>query len=150
MVSPIESGMLRFATGCVGVAVCLLSLVPRISAVEASAAVLVVNQPKCGTGYLVSLVTEALKQQHPATKKRCVNFGARTNHVIHYSCRNNHTMVIRSHKPDAAARGLKKLRLQPGRCKVVSATRDPRTSVASAFFEHNRLSCAAARRRSVR
>ena len=101
-----------------------------------SQAVLIVNQPKCGTGFLTNTLVNALSchsdKPHPLLP---------VEHVSVHSCgsEGNRSMVIRSHSPVHSAAVLKvyfpKVKSTTGTCHVVTATRDPRIAVASQFFQ---------------
>ena len=100
---------------------------------NAGADIWVINQPKSGTGFLVSTVEKAKMCQNPNE----LEVG---DQIRSYECEEGGTRIIRTHVPSEAS----KLRLheisQSGEkeCLVVSGIRDPHLSIPSLFFEYNK------------
>ena len=95
----------------------------------------VINQPKSGTGFLVSTVAEA---------KQCQEEGQEVIHQVRsYECKQDGTRLFRTHSTTQAS----KLRLyeygdgqmgEKPKCVVVSGVRNPHFSIPSLFFESNK------------
>ena len=99
---------------------------------NAGADIWVINQPKSGTGFLVSTVEKATMCQNKE-----VEVG---DQIRSYECEEGGTRIIRTHEPSAASKLRRHEIARSGEkeCLVVSGIRDPHLSIPSLFFEYNK------------
>ena len=90
-------------------------------------AVLIVNQAKSGTGFLVGEVHSALG---------CRDIHLSLPMVLTYICKGG-VLVVRSHSPEHAVAALNALvpNRGGGKCQVLTGVRDPLLAIPSKFFE---------------
>lgn len=111
---------------------------------DASAEVWLINQPKCGTGTLLTSLVSAMDcEEYQPTK-----VADESNQQIHtYGCNNNNALTV-THTPQNAValrmemQAAKAARNEdPGKCVVVTSIRDPHNSIPSLWFWMNRERC---------
>ena len=111
---------------------------------DTGAEVWLINQPKCGTGTLLtSLVSSMDCEEYQSTK-----VADQSNRQIHtYGCNNDNALTV-THTPENAVALRMEMQAQkaarnedPGKCVVVTSIRDPRNSIPSLWFWMNRERC---------
>ena len=111
---------------------------------DRGAEVWLINQPKCGTGTLLtSLVASMDCEEYKPTKVADQS----TQQIHTYGCNNNNALTV-THTPENAVALRMEMQAQKaaqnedaGKCVVVTSIRDPHNSIPSLWFWMNRERC---------
>ena len=121
-----------------------LSSSSAITRRDEGAEVWLINQPKCGTGTLLtSLVASMDCEEYQSTKVADQS----TQQIHTYGCNNNNVLTV-THTPENAVALRMEMKAQKaarnedaGKCVVVTSIRDPHNSIPSLWFWMNRERC---------